>query len=264
MAIPGSKARLPRLVDRDHDQLTESRVGSATYLVIVMPTPIIENPELRDRTHVFRDRVHAGGVLSQILGEYGHGDALVLAIPAGGVPVAVVVGKCLNVPVDIAIVSKITFPWTTEAGYGALAFDGTLRLNEALLARTRLDEQQIAADIEQTRHKVERRIACMRPGLPSLDVAGRNLIVVDDGLASGVTMRVAVEALERRGAASIAIAVPTGHADALADCSTLVEAVYCANVRTGWSFAVADAYEHWSDVGEEEAAQALRASQSAG
>jgi predicted phosphoribosyltransferase len=227
-------------------------------LVSAAVTRLVDVPGLRDRVRVFRDRGHAGRLLSEILGDYRNSDALVMAIPAGGIPVAVAVGKCLNLPVDIAVVSKITFPWNTEAGYGALAFDGTLRLNDALLARTGLDEQQIAAGIEQTRHKVERRVACMRRGLPPLDVIGRSLIVVDDGLASGFTMRVAVEALEQ-GAASIAIAVPTGHADAVASFAAPVQAVYCANVRTGRSFAVADAYEHWSDIGEEEAARALRA-----
>ncbi len=113
--------------------------------MIVVATRLIDIPELRDRNHVFRDRSHAGRLLSQILGEYRHRDALVLAIPAGGIPVAAAVGRCLNLPVDIAVVSKITFPWNTEAGYGALAFDGTLRLNDALLARTRLDKRQIAA-----------------------------------------------------------------------------------------------------------------------
>ena len=87
-------------------------------MVIVVATRLIDIPELRDRNHVFRDRSHAGRLLSQILGEYRHRDALVLAIPAGGIPVAAAVGRCLNLPVDIAVVSKITFPWNTEAGYG--------------------------------------------------------------------------------------------------------------------------------------------------
>ena len=96
-------------------------------------TRLTDLPDLRDRVRVFRDGGHAGRLLSEILGEYRHSDALVMAIPAGGVPVAVAVGKCLKLPVDVVVVSKITFPWNTETGYGALAFDGTLRLNDALL-----------------------------------------------------------------------------------------------------------------------------------
>ena len=231
--------------------------------MIALVTRLFDLPQLRNRVQVFRDRGHAGELLAQILTEYRDRDALVMAIPAGGVPVAVVIAKCLNLPVDVVVVSKITFPWNTEAGYGALAFDGTLRLNDALLVRTRLDERQIAEGIEQTRQKVERRIARMRGGLAPLDVVGRTLIVVDDGLASGFTMRVAVEALTEQRAASIAIAVPTGHADALTDFAAPVEAVYCANVRAGWNFAVADAYEQWSDIDEDEAVTALHACRSA-
>lgn len=221
---------------------------------------VVDIPELRDRIRVFSDRRHAGIVLARILAAYRCGDALILAIPAGGVPVAVAVGECLTLAVDVAVVSKITFPWNAEAGYGALAFDGTLRLNDALLARACLNERQIADGIEQTRHRVGRRVAGMRRDLPALDVAGRRLIVVDDGLASGFTMRVAVEALARQAPASIAIAVPTGHDDAVTGFGAPVETVYCANVRSGRSFAVADAYEHWSDVSEDEAASALLAS----
>lgn len=224
---------------------------------------IVDIPELRDRIRVFSDRRHAGVVLAQLLAAYDCGDALILAIPAGGVPVAVALGECLTLPVDVAVVSKITFPWNSEAGYGAVAFDGTLRLNDALLARTHLDERQIEDGIAQTRERVERRVAEMRRDLPALDVAGRHLIVVDDGLASGFTMRVAVEALARQAPTSIAIAVPTGHEDAVTGFGAPVEAVYCANVRSGRSFAVADAYEHWRDIGEAEAVRALLASRMA-
>jgi putative phosphoribosyl transferase len=94
---------------------------------------VVDIPELRERTGVFSDRRHAGIVLSRILSDYRGGDALIVAIPAGGVPVALAVAESLELPVDVAVVSKITFPWNTEAGYGALACDGTLRLNDALL-----------------------------------------------------------------------------------------------------------------------------------
>jgi predicted phosphoribosyltransferase len=132
-------------------------------------------------------------------------------------------------------------------------------VNDALLARAGLDDAEVDAGIERTREKVKRRVASMRHGLTALDVAGRRLVVVDDGLASGFTMRVAVEALTLGRPASIAVAVPTAHADAVEAMSAPVETVYCANVRSGWSFAVADAYVNWSDVSEEQATTLLRA-----
>jgi len=221
-------------------------------------TRLIELPDLRDRVRVFRDRAHAGRLLSGMLEEYRDSNALVVAVPAGGVPVAVAIGTCLGIAVDVAVVSKITLPWNTEAGYGALAFDGTLRLNDTLLAHAGLDEKEIAEGIEKTRRKIERRVGRMRQGLGPLDIGGRTVILVDDGIASGFTMRVAVEALKHQGAKFVVIAVPTGHVRALTDLAPSVGAVHCANVRTGQSFAVADAYEHWSDVSEEEATGAVR------
>ena len=220
---------------------------------------LIDRANLRDRIGVFRDRSHAGEVLAQMLETYRDSDTQVMAIPAGGVPVAAVISERLGLAMDVIVVSKITFAWNSEAGYGALAGDGTLRLNDALIAQSALDRRQVAADVERTRGKVERRVARLHGERPVPAIAGRSCLVVDDGLASGFTMRVAVESLSAQGAVSVAIAVPTAHADAVASVAPSVEAVYCPNVRGGWSFAVAEAYERWSDVTEEEALEMLRA-----
>ena len=217
------------------------------------PTHIIERPELRDRTRVFRDRAHAGEVLAGMLGNYSKSDAIVLAIPAGGVPVAAAIAEQLQIPLDVAVVSKITLPWNTESGYGAVAFDGTMRLNEGLLPRLGLTEEQIRQGIDETTKKVRRRIKGFRGDLPFPDLTKRQIILVDDGLASGFTMLVAVEALHKAGAQHVCVAVPTGHASALQRMAEEVEALYCANIRGGFSFAVADAYAEWSDVAEAEA-----------
>jgi len=221
---------------------------------------IIERPELRDRLRVFRDRPHAGEVLAEMLDAYCQSDAIVLAIPAGGVPIAAVIAEKLHIPLDVAVASKITLPWNTEAGYGAVAFDGTMRLNEDLLPRLGLIEEQIQQGIEQTTPKVLRRVRRFRGDQPFPDLAKRQAILVDDGLASGFTMLVAVEALRKAGAREICVAVPTGHGSSLPRMASEVEAVYCANIRTGFSFAVADAYAAWTDVTEEEAIAIYRES----
>ena len=219
---------------------------------------LIDRANLRNRVRVFRDRSHAGEVLAQMLETYRNSEIQVMAIPAGGVPVAAVIGESLGLTVDVIVVSKITFAWNSEAGYGALAGDGTLRLNDALIAQSGLDRTQVAADVERTRSKVERRVTRMHAGQPAPKVAGRSFIVVDDGLASGFTMRVAVESLDAQGAVSVTLAVPTAHREAVVNVAPCVETVYCPNVRGGWSFAVADAYEEWSDVTEEETVELLR------
>jgi len=214
---------------------------------------VIERPELRDRVRVFRDRAHAGEVLADMLSSYGKTEAIVLAIPAGGMPVAAAIAERLRIPLDVAVVSKITLPWNTEAGYGAVAFDGTMRLNEDLVAHLGLTKEQIQEGIGQTTQKVLRRVKRFRGDRPFPDLTKRQVILVDDGLASGFTMLVAIEALRKAGARHICVAVPTGHGSSLPRMAQEAEALYCANIRTGFSFAVADAYEVWTDVAEEEA-----------
>jgi len=214
---------------------------------------IHELVELRDRTSVFRDRAHAGAVLATMLEPYRGRDALVLGVPAGGVPVAAVVAERLELPCDLLVVSKITLPWNTEAGYGAVAFDGTVRINERMVVSERLADETVREGIAKTREKVVRRFNRLRGDRPFPDVSERPVIVIDDGLASGFTMGVGVEAVRNAGASDIVVAVPTGHTGAVQRVAMHVEAVYCANIRSGFSFAVADAYEHWYDVSELEA-----------
>lgn len=214
---------------------------------------IVEREELRERTRVFRDRAHAGEVLGAMLAAATPplGQAVVLAIPAGGVPVAAPLAAHLGLPIDIAVVSKITPPWNTEVGYGAVAFDGSVLLNEGLVRQLGLSETQIEDGIARTRAKVARRAAELRPGA-ALEPAGAAVILVDDGLASGFTMRAALTALRAAGAARLIVAVPTAHTSAARAVAALADVLYCANLRSGPRYAVADAYVNWYDVGEDE------------
>lgn len=184
--------------------------------------------------------------------------AQVLGIPSGGIPVAMAVAEELHLPLEAAVVSKITLPWNTEAGYGAVAFDGTVRLNEELLPHLRLTEQQMAEGLEKTREKVARRVRKFRGDRPWSDLSGQTAILVDDGLASGFTMLVAVEAVRRLKARELLVAVPTGSADRLRKVAREVDALYCANIREGWGFAVAEAYQRWFDLEEEEAVRLVQ------
>lgn len=215
------------------------------------PGRVVELPALRDRLGVFRDRTHAGEVLAGMLNAYRGSNALVLGIPAGGAPVAAAIARALALPLDVAVVSKLTLPWNTEAGYGALAFDGTLRLNESLMARTGLSDTDIETGEVRAQEKVTRRVKLLRGDRPFPDLSQCSVILVDDGLASGFTLMVAIEALRHQKAGNIVVAVPTAQAESAARIAPLVEALYCPNLRTGASFAVADAYQEWSDVAEE-------------
>ncbi|MCI0416308.1 phosphoribosyltransferase [bacterium] len=213
---------------------------------------IFDIEDLRNRTHVFRDRVHGGEVLASFLRRQREDSDVVLAIPSGGVPVAIAVCEKLDLPLDLMIVSKITLPWNSEAGYGAVASDGTYKLNDELLGYLGLTPNEVQKGIEETKEKVSRRISHLRSLRPQQEISGKNVILIDDGLASGFTMQLAVEAALQSNAQWVVVAVPTGHEDSVRKLGILANAVYCGNLRYGQIFAVADAYEEWHDLTEEE------------
>jgi putative phosphoribosyl transferase len=215
-------------------------------------------PEFENRLSVFHDRAHAGRILADMLTSFRKGKGIVFAIPAGGVPVAAEIARNLDLPLDIAVASKLTFPWNTEAGYGAIAFDGSVRLNDMLVAESGLAEEEVEVGVKNTLAKVRRRVQKFRGNRAFPLLEGRPAIVVDDGLASGFTVMVVIEALRKAGAHEIVLAVPTASQGAIQRVSVLVEALYCANLRSGRIFAVADAYEKWSDVTEEEVLDILK------
>lgn len=218
---------------------------------------LVEINKLRNITRIFRDRNHAGNVLANMMLNYKDSDSIVFGIPAGGIPVAAPMASNLNLNFDVAVVSKITLPWNTEAGYGAVAFDGTVKLNHEVLTQINLTNKQINLDIEKVTNKVKRRFKEFRGNKPFPDTINKNIILVDDGIASGFTMLVAVEALKNTDPDKIIIATPTAHLQSIEKVSQEVDMVYCANVRSGWGFAVADAYQNWYDVSEEEVIEIL-------
>lgn len=218
---------------------------------------IHDRPELRERAPVFFDREAAGPVVAEMLEALALKRPLILAIPSGGVPVGVAIARATHWPIDVAVVSKITLPWNTEAGYGAVAFDGSVRLNHDLIADVGLRQDEIEAGIAKTRAKVERRARRLRVG-SRLELEGRTAILVDDGLASGTTMELAVEAVRKLGPVRVVAAVPTGHSRAVDRVGALADDVVCANVRAQVPFAVAEAYERWQDVPEVVADELLR------
>lgn len=208
---------------------------------------------------MFHDRTRAGEVLAGMLEAYRGSSALILAIPAGGVPVAAEIARRLGLALDVAVVSKILLPWTTEAGFGAVAFDGSVWINEEDVLDYHLSRADVQRSTERARDKVERRLTRLRGKRPLPLFAARQLILVDDGIAAGSTLRAAIAALRRQGASEIVVAVPTGHLRAVELIAELADAVYCANIRGSSRFAVADAYAEWRDLNEDEVAAILAA-----
>jgi predicted phosphoribosyltransferase len=219
---------------------------------------IREITALRDQVGVFADRTEAGVVLADLISQCALPQPLLLAIPAGGVPVAAAVADKLSVSFDLAVVSKITLPWNAEVGYGAVAFDDSYRLNPALIEAAGLTDEEVERGIAATRTKVARRVRTLRRNRSLPDLSAHDVVVIDDGLASGFTMLVAVDALRRAGARSIMVAVPTGHSESVRRMQESVETVCCANIRRGATYAVASAYRDWKDVSEAECEEILQ------
>ncbi len=179
-------------------------------------------------------------------------DGLVLAVPAGGVPVALEIGNRLNLVLDLMIVRKVQIPGNPEAGFGAVGPDGEVIFNQDLLSRLRLTQDEINKEVGKTRKIVEGRNLMFRGGKNFPEVTGRTIILVDDGLASGFTMTEAVRFMERNKPGKVLVAVPTAPEETVKRIAPLVDEMHVLNVRTGFPFAVAEAYENWYDLTDEE------------
>lgn len=207
---------------------------------------------------VFRDRDAAGARLAEMLAKYKGRSAIVLAIPAGGVPVGAAIARELGLPLRTAPVSKVLYPWTTESGFGAVAFDGSVWIDQAAVEGYGLTSSQIEKATADARAKVERRSRKLCRGDVFTDFAGKTVILVDDGIAAGSTMRTAIAALRKLGAGSIVVAVPTAPSRSLDGLRRLADEIVCPNIRGGGSFAVADAYEEWRDLTDDEVEAILK------
>lgn len=225
-------------------------------------TKVYEDDEARNRGRVFKDRFHAGRVLGRMLAPvYGGAEnVMVLGIPMGGVPVALTIAGALRCPVDLVIVRKLQIPGNTEAGFGAMTPAGDVFLNEPLLDRLGLSGEEIARQRETVRAELTKRDRGLRDGRPLPDLGGRTVILVDDGLASGFTMKAALATVRRQGAATTVVAVPTAPRRAVDALEGSVDEVYCANIRDATYFAVAEAYENWYDLTEAAVKKLLAAS----
>jgi predicted phosphoribosyltransferase len=211
-----------------------------------------EYTEFRDRVRVFKDRKDAGRLLGEMLFEYKDAGALVLALPSGGVPVGAEVATALNSELDLLIVRKIQLPDNTEAGFGAISPDGKPIINESFLAMLSLSNKAVEAQINKAMQSVKQRNSLFRKGMPYTSFKDKSIIIADDGLASGYTMLAAIRFVKRDKPQKVMVAVPTSSARAIDFILPEVDELFCANIRTGPYFAVAEAYRNWYDLTDEE------------
>ena len=207
----------------------------------------------------FRDRFEAGRALAGLLKHHvDDPDTVVLALPRGGLPVAYEVARELRAPLDVFVVRKLGLRNHPEFAIGAIASGGVRVLNSEAVKSLNISDEEIEATAKTEQKELERREAAFRGERPPLDVRGRNIILVDDGLATGSTMRAAVVALREKHPRSITVAVPVAAPDTCYEFRSEVDEIICA--RTPEPFiAVGLWYDDFTQTTDEEVRELLEA-----
>jgi putative phosphoribosyl transferase len=203
----------------------------------------------------FEDRTHAGRLLADALLDRARGDVVVLALPRGGVVVGVEVARALSAPLDLVIPRKVGHPDFPEYGIAAVAEAGEVVANDVETAR--VDRSWFERAVAEERAEAARRRSAYLGGRPAMDLTGKTAIVVDDGIATGLTMQAAVRDVRHRGAERVVVAVPVAPADAVADLRATVDEVVTLLAPEAYEGAVGAYYRTFGQVGDEEVVRCL-------
>jgi putative phosphoribosyl transferase len=205
----------------------------------------------------FEDRAQAGKLLAKPLAPYaGRRDVAVLGLPRGGVPVAYEIAKALHVPLDIFVVRKLGVPGHEELAMGAVASGGVRVLNPDVVRSLGISEEVIDATARSQQRELERRETLYRKGRRALELKDKVVILVDDGLATGASMRAAVTGVRAHGPAKVVVAVPTGSREACSAIGEIVDAIEC--LRTPEPFlGVGQWYDDFRQTSDGEVASLL-------
>jgi putative phosphoribosyl transferase len=213
-----------------------------------------------DDYQAFIDRRNAGRVLATRLAKYaGRNDVVVLALPRGGVPVAYEVASALAVPMDVFLVRKLGTPGHRELAMGAIASGGLRVLNEDVVRWYGISESAIERIAREEQEELERRERAYRGDRPAPDLTNRIVILIDDGLATGSTMRAAAQAVRARRPAHVVIAVPVGAPQTCAELAAVADEVICARMPEPFS-AVGQWYLNFDQTSDDEVRELLQTS----
>jgi len=215
-------------------------------------------------SYVFEDREDAGRMLAKKLNSFKGKGPIILAIPSGGLPVGYAIARELNIQMDVIIPRKIQIPYNPEAGFGAVAPDGSTILNEPLVRELGLTKEEIKILAKQVLEEIERRNRKFRGGRLLPNLIGKTVILVDDGLASGYTMLAAIKSVKKQKPERILATVPTAPLSSARLVASQVDQLICLNIRSGPFFAVADAYQKWYDLDDGEVMEYIRRAREAG
>ncbi|MGD9142608.1 MAG: phosphoribosyltransferase family protein [Dehalococcoidia bacterium] len=207
---------------------------------------------------IFENRFDAGSQLASNLVEYYNQPVIVLGIPNGGVAVALSIALSLNVELDLVISRKIPLPLSPEGGFGSVTDDGTIIFNEEAVKKAGLSQQQINYQVSKVRADIRDRSLLYHKDRPPLTVSGKTVIIVDDGLASGYTMRAAIESIRHRKPEKIIAAVPVGPQGAVEEVKRVADKVVTCTVGTSPQFYLSDYYRQWHEITDDEVLQCLR------
>jgi putative phosphoribosyl transferase len=214
-----------------------------------------------ERVRRFQDRYEAGRRLARELGDYaGRDDVLVIALPRGGVPVGYEVARALGAPLDVMQVRKLGVPGHEELAMGAIASGGVRIVSETVVEALGIPDRVIATVAAAEAQELERRERIYREGRLFPDLRGRTVILVDDGLATGSTMRAAAAALRSLGAARLVAAVPVAPRESCDAMLEVVDDVICPRIPERF-LAVGEWYEDFSQTSDEEVSELLRRGQ---
>jgi predicted phosphoribosyltransferase len=207
---------------------------------------------------LFDNRYDAGRKLAEKLKEYANQEAIVLGIPNGGIAVALGIAVAIGAEFDLIISRKIPLPLSPEGGFGSVTDDGTIILDEGIVRQAGLSQQQINYQVSQVRNSIRQRSLLYHKDRRPLSVTGRTVIVVDDGLASGYTMRAAIESLRHRKPGKVIAAVPVGPVKVVSDIQKVADRVITCAIGSEAEFYVSDYYRHWQDITDNEVLNCLR------
>jgi len=213
---------------------------------------------VRTTEPIFENRFDAGRQLAALLTPYQDKSTVVVAIPNGGVAVGLEVALALGAELDLVISRKIPLPLSPEGGFGAVTDDGTMMLDEEVVQKFGLTTQQIGYQAGQVRAAIRQRSMLYSTDKKPVVMAGKLVIVVDDGLAAGYTMTAAVSSVRQRRPAEVVVAVPVGPEDAVNRVKKVADRVVTCAVGTGQRFYVSDYYRYWHEVTDDEVVQFLR------
>ncbi len=205
---------------------------------------------------IFRNREEAGQMLGDSLLELSL-DPVVLAIPRGGVIVAAQVARVLGAALDVIVPAKIRAPYQPELGIGAVAADGTRVLDEDAIAVLRVTEDYLAREIELRLQEIQRRTVAYRGDRPEIELAGRDVVIVDDGIATGWTARCAARSVRNRSPKSVILAVPVAPVEGVSRLEGDCDRVVCLQSPEPF-LAVGRWYRDFDQVGDEQVLAALR------